>query len=33
MVEVSYMGLLIVAAAAVGWFALYLAYRLFKGQS
>jgi hypothetical protein len=32
MVEVGYTGLLIVAMAAAGWFAIYVVYKLFKGQ-
>ena len=32
MVEVFYTGLLIAAMAAAGWFALYVVYKLFKGQ-
>lgn len=32
MVEVSYMGLLIAATAAAGWFAFFVVYKLFKGQ-
>lgn len=32
MVEVFYTGMLVVAMAAAGWFALYVVYKLFKGQ-
>ena len=32
MVEVFYTGLLIAAMAAARWFALYVVYKLFKGQ-
>jgi hypothetical protein len=32
MVDVFYSGMLIVAMAAAGWFAFFVAYRLFKAQ-
>ena len=32
MVEVVYTGLLAVAMVAVGWFAIYVVYKLYKGQ-
>lgn len=32
MVEVFYSGLLIAAVAAAGWFAVYVVYKLVKGQ-
>ena len=32
MVEVFYTGMLVVAMAAAGWFAIFVVYKLFKGQ-
>jgi hypothetical protein len=30
--EIFFIGLLVAATVAIGWFAFYVVYRLFKGQ-
>lgn len=32
MVEIAYTALLVVVFAIIGWFALYVVYKLYKGQ-
>lgn len=31
--EVFFIGLLVAAALAIGWFAVYVVYKLYKGQN
>jgi hypothetical protein len=31
--EIFFIGLLVLAALAIGWFAVYVVYKLYKGQS